>query len=204
MPSRKIITPILGGHYYHIFNRGVNRQGIFFNPSNYDYFLALMDKYLSDSDCVHVLAYCLLPNHFHLVVKIKDEISYQNEDSVTSELAVGRVAVGQIRSMFIAYTMAVNIQEKRTGALFESKYKRLEIEDDDYLRYVIFYTHYNPEKHGVVDDFKNYRFSSYRAFLSNKSTKIDRDLGLTIFGGKNDFINYHGFLHDEKEALTLE
>ncbi len=72
MPSIKTITPILGGSYYHLFNRGANKQIIFFNNENYQYFLRLLNKYLSGY--VHFLAYCLITNHFHLILKIKEEI----------------------------------------------------------------------------------------------------------------------------------
>ncbi len=201
MPSLKIITPISGGAYYHIFNRGANKQNVFFNSENYVFFLKLLDKYLKDY--VHVLAYCLLPNHFHLIIQVKEEL-IENDQIIVNEIEVGKLVVQKIRSMFIAYSMAINIQEKRIGSLFESKYKRLEIEDEDYLRYVIFYTHYNPEKHGIDDDFRTYRFSSYRALISDKKTNLRRDLVYGIFGDKCDFLNYHEFLHEEKESVILE
>jgi putative transposase len=201
MPSIKVITPILGGGYYHIFNRGVNKQNVFFNSENFNYFLGLMEKYLSGY--VHFLAYCLLPNHFHLIIKVQDELLIENQ-VIKSEFEIGKLVVKQFRSLFIAYTMAINVQEKRTGSLFESKYKRLEIEDDDYLRYAIFYTHYNPEKHGFSDNFRNYGFSSYSAFFSAKQTKIDREFVLAFWGGIDDFIGYHEYLHEDREAIVIE
>ena len=106
--------------------------------------------------------------------------------------------------MFIAYSMAINVQEKRTGSLFESKYKRLEIQDDDYLRYAIFYAHYNPEKHGFSNNFRNYRYSSFSSFFSDKPKKIDRELVFAFFGGLGDFASYHEYLHEEKETIVIE
>ena len=73
MPSIKVITPLTVGRFYHLFNRGINRQAIFFNEENYFYFLGLLDKYLTGY--VSILAYCLLPNHFHLVIKVNEEIT---------------------------------------------------------------------------------------------------------------------------------
>lgn len=201
MPSIKVITPILGGGYYHIFNRGVNKQNVFFNPENFNYFLGLMEKYLSGY--VHFLAYCLLTNHFHLIIKVHDELLVENQ-VIKSEYEIGKLVVKQLRGLFIAYTMAINVQEKRTGSLFESKYKRLEIEDEDYLRYAIFYTHYNPEKHGFSDNFRNYRFSSYSSFFSAKPTKIDREFVLAFWGGIDDFTSYHEYLHEDREAIVIE
>lgn len=72
MPSIKTLTSILGGNYYHIFNRGSNRQNIFYSQANYIYFLHLINKF--PGGYVHFLAYALLPNHFHLVVKVKEEV----------------------------------------------------------------------------------------------------------------------------------
>lgn len=76
MPSIKTLTPILGGSYYHIFNRGSNRKNIFYTTENYNYFLKLLNNFLNQY--VHFLAYALLPNHFHLVIKVKEEIIKEN------------------------------------------------------------------------------------------------------------------------------
>ena len=201
MPSVKVITPILGGHYYHLFNRGINRQTIFFRPVNYLYFLRQMSNFLDGY--VHFMAYCLLPNHFHFVVKIKDELNIDGKILISEE-DIGKVVSNQFRSIFISYSMAINNQENRSGGLFESKFKRLEIEDEEYLKYAIFYTHFNPQKHGIESDFRKYEHSSYHSILSSKATKIDRDLVLEIFGGKQEFVSYHQFFWDEKDAIVIE
>lgn len=202
MPSVKVTTPILGGHYYHLFNRGINHQTVFFTPANYRFFLFQLNKFCADY--IHFLAYCLLPNHFHLIVKIKDELKI-NGRIITGEDEVGKIASNQIRRLFISYVMAINIQENRSGGLFESKFKRIEIEDEEYyLRYAIFYTHFNPQKHGFDLNFRNYKYSSYHSILSSKPTKIDRDLVLEIFGGREEFVLYHQYNREEQEAIVLE
>jgi REP element-mobilizing transposase RayT len=203
MPSVKTITPLLGGGYYHIFNRGINRQLLFFQERNYFHFLELLKKYVADY--ADVLAYCLLPNHFHLVIRIKDVI-FQKDDilEMKKEDETGKFVSNQFRKLFVAYTMAINKQECRTGNLFDRTFKRLEITEHEYLQYVIFYSHYNPEKHGITTNFKNFRFSSYSAFLSKQNTSISRDLVFEIFDGKEGFISYHNVMHDERENLQLE
>lgn len=201
MPSLKIITPISGGSYYHIFNRGINRQDIFFNENNYHYFLRLVDKFLTSY--VSILAYCLLKNHFHLVIKVTETI-LEDAVEISDEEAIGKIVSNQLRKLFIAYSMALNNQEKRTGSLFDKNFKRIEITENEYLKYAIFYTHYNPEKHGIAINFKQYRFSSYSACINNKSTKIDRNLVLDIFGGKEGFLNYHSVMHDERDNFIAE
>ncbi len=88
MPSVKTITPILGGRYYHIFNRGINRDDIFFQPKNYDYFFSLMKRFLIGYVEIH--AYCLLPNHFHFVVQVKDELIFAKEQKNRSLFTLSR------------------------------------------------------------------------------------------------------------------
>lgn len=203
----------MGESYYHIFNRGSNRQNIFFVSKNYDYFLLQMNKFLGDY--VHFLSYALLPNHFHLVIKVKDEIimenqgnrSFQKENGsfcIKDEKEIGKLVVKQLKRMFITYAMAINKQENRVGNLFDPKYKRLEITSQDYLQYVIFYSHYNPEKHGVVKNFKGYRYSSFKALSGNAKTRINRELVMEIFEDKESFSNYHDVLHEERSEVILE
>lgn len=155
MPSIKNITPLQAGSYYHIFNRGINHHAIFFEERNYYYFLQLLKKNLLDY--VDVLAYCLLPNHFHLIIKAKEETEAPvNKDPIPSsdrlleKDIIGKLISDQFRKMFISYTQAINKQENRDGALMLSKFKRVEITQHEYLEYAIFYTLYNPEKHGIV------------------------------------------------------
>jgi putative transposase len=199
MPSIKTITPILGGNYYHIFNRGNNGQNIFYTKNNYFHFLNLLKKYLSDY--ASIIAYCLLSNHFHLVIKIDDSIK---NNQITDDEEIGKIVSSQLRRMFISYSMAINKQENRTGSLFEKNFKRLEITEQEYLQYAIFYVHYNPEKHGVMSNFKDHRFSSYKTYLSTNPTQLSRQLGLDIFGDLESFINYHDVIHSEREDFKLE
>ncbi len=239
MPSVKVLTPILGSNYYHIFNRGINRQNIFFSERNYFYFLQLINQFLSDY--ISVLAYCLLPNHFHLIIKVnekikiqsnekanvhisqksegipslyKDEILKYKRDSIskkkmesielTNDEEIGKFVSNQFRRLFITFTMAINKQENRTGSLFDKNFKRLEITENEYLLYAIFYAHYNPEKHRINSIFRSYKFSSYLAFCNNKTTKIDKKLVLDIYDGLDGFVNYHSVMHDEREAVIIE
>lgn len=208
MPSVKTITQLRGGNYYHIFNRGSNRQNIFYTPANYIYFLKLLKKFLGDY--VHFLSYALLLNHFHLVIKIKEEVSLDSKrnrsilkengsfEIVIDEREIGKLVTKQLKRFFITYAMAINKQENRVGNLFDPKYKRLEITDHVYLEYAIFYTHYNPEKHGLTNDFKSYRYSSYKAITGTTPTSINRNLVTEIYGSKESFIDYNNGWHEEK------
>jgi len=225
MPAIKVITPILGDRYYHIFNRGNSGQQVFFTEENYRYFLKLYRQFMYP--CVDLLAYSLMPNHFHFLVKTKDSFSNikdgipeslkdemdpipQKKDGIltdgilTDESLIGKIVSNQFRRFFITYSMAINHQENRTGSLFSKNFKRLEIEDEDYLRYLAFYIHYNPQNHAYVDDFRKYRYSSWNAYDSKKATLLNRELLTELFGGIDELLEYHKYLHEEKELNLLE
>ncbi|WP_319503135.1 hypothetical protein [uncultured Draconibacterium sp.] len=195
MPSIKSITPFTSGSYYHIFNRGINGQNIFFKTNNYQFLLTLLKRHLTAY--VDILAYCLLPNHFHLIIKVKEPIHEK-------EAETNKIVSNQFRKMFISYSMAINKQEGRTGSLFNRPFKRLEITEQDYLEYAIFYVHFNPEKHGIVTDFKTFKNSSFIALCSKNPTALKRDLVHEIYGSKLDFENYHKGMHYERQAIIIE
>lgn len=92
------------GDYYHIYNRAVGNDLLFYNSENYHYFLRKSGSYLND--CFEFLCYCLLPNHFHFLVRAK-----QNDNHNL-----------QLRRLFISYAMAINKVKKRKGSLFIKPY----------------------------------------------------------------------------------
>jgi len=205
MPSINVITPILGDRYYHIFNRGNNGQSVFFNEENYKYFLRRFHQFLSPF--VDLLAYSLMPNHFHFLIKTKGSVPILKDGNPlrsTDETEIGKHVSNQFRRFLITYSMAINKQEKRTGSLFSKNFKRLEIEDEEYLRYVTFYIHFNPQKHGWIDDFKKYRYTSWLAYNSEKPSLLNRTLLRGLFGGSDELLEYHQYLHEEKELNLLE
>ena len=196
-------TPILGNNYYHIYNRGNNHERIFFNNSNYDYFLSLYKKYLNGY--CSTLSYCLIPNHFHLLIKTNDSIIVKknSETQLTRDIEViGKLVSEQFRRLFISYSQAIKKQESIDGNLFCRPFKRLLIDHEEYVRYLTFYIHYNPEKHDISNDFRNYRYSSFKALIGQSKTNLDRLLLLDFFGGKEGFIEYHNYYHEEKEYFT--
>jgi len=170
------------GKIYHIYNRGVNKQPIFFDNENYIYFLKQFDKYVSAK--VDVLAYCLMPNHFHLLVRIR----------MTDGMPIDEISASTLKSFrdfLISYAKAINKKYKKTGALFQQKYKRKEVDNDFYLSGLIQYIHMNPVKAGLCDNFLNWRFSSYGAIVSGKPTKVCVSEVLDWFGGLARFIQTH-------------
>lgn len=92
---------------------------------------------------------------------------------------------------------------ERTGNLFQRPFKRIHVSTPEYLLNLIHYIHFNPQKHGFVEDFREYKFSSFSAFLSEKETKIDRKTVLDWFQGKNEFIIFHKRNVNEKDILNF-
>ncbi len=167
--------------YYHIFNRGINGAPLFSSEENKYYFLRLAERHLSGK--VVFLAYCLMDNHYHMLVRAV-------EDAKTVSRAFS--------NLFNAYAKAFNKQENRTGTLFERPFKRKRILDDDYLRNLIVYIHANPERHGSTDDFRKFKFSSYKLFSTiygQSGLQIEKDEVLDLFD------NYENM--DYVHALSL-
>ena len=116
MPSINVTTPILGDRYYHLFNRCNSKLKLFYTEANYIYFLQLYDQYLKDY--CETLAYCLIPNHFHLIIKTRDEIQITNRNeiiTITDIDSIGKYISGQFRKLFITYSQA--IKNRRISAV---------------------------------------------------------------------------------------
>ena len=184
-------------HFYHVYNRTNNREKLFTKPENYVYFLKKYDKYLSS--VLTTYSYCLLGNHFHLLVKIKEKeelVSFQKEKVFDSHQIVSK----QFATFLGTYSKAFNKQEKRTGNLFQRPFKRVKISSDSKFANIIYYLHANPELHKITSDFRTYKWSSYQAFLSSMPTKIPRAEVLDWFGGKEYFLRFHQEAHDDRTS----
>ncbi len=173
-------VPLYEGNLYHIYNRGNGKEKIFFSEENYYYFLRRYEKYTFNH--VETFAYCLLPNHFHLLIRIKN-----NDPETISE---------NFRKFFISYSMSVNEREKRRGNLFQRGFKRKLIENERYFYTAVYYIHCNPVHHHIVTDLKKYKFSSYNKLIGSDKTILRRDEVMEWFGGRGNFIDYHSQMKD--------
>ena len=160
-------SPLQYSTYYHIYNRGNNRQNVFFEERNYRYFLQLYAKYIEP--VADTYAYCLLPNHFHLLVRTKSvdeqEATWEKTLRVSETLRVSgpfkpKRPSQQFGSLFNAYAKAINRVSDHTGSLFENPFGRIEVDSDTYFVRLVTYIHQNPEKHGLVNDFHTCPHSS--------------------------------------------
>jgi len=167
------------GNIYHIYNRGNNSEALFKEERNYYYFLDLYKRYIHP--IAHLYAYCLLPTHFHFMLRIKEWDNIENCIHNQSQIWM------QFRTFLGTYTKAINKTYNRSGHLFEGRYSRKIVQKDEYFYRLIVYIHQNPENHGIVLDHKNWPFSSYNAYIRQdrrslvaKEILFDLDLYNTI------------------------
>ena len=168
--------------FYHIYNRGINGTNIFSNNENKGFFLKRFNEHLKNH--ISVYAYCLMDNHFHLIIKV-------NSDA--------EIVTQSFSNLFNSYAKAFNKQENRTGSLFEKHFKRIKLSDEIYLKNLILYVHLNPNHHLDID-YKKYTFSSYQSIISDKETRLERTEVVALFGGKEKFI----FSHNERADFLTE
>ena len=141
MPQRRI--PLQIGNFYHIYNRGNNHQAIFFERENYLYFLRLVRQHLTTKG-VDVVAYCLMPNHYHFLV-------YLREENLSNAM----------KSLSLSYTKAINQRFNRVGVLFQGRFQSIHVDRTDYLVNLSRYIHLNPVKARLVQRAGEWEFSSY-------------------------------------------
>ncbi len=159
-------------NYYHIFNRGINGCTIFNSDENKRYFLELAGKHLTKK--ASISAFCLLNNHYHLLIKV-------NSDTVEITQALS--------NLFNAYSKAFNKQNNRTGSLFEKHFKRKSVDSEDYFKTVICYIHRNP-----IKNWEHYTFSSYHHYIEDKTPeyfKLDKIYCLNLFNDLNNLKYVH-------------
>lgn len=185
------IDEIEEGYFYHIYNRGNNSEKIFFSEENYAYFLKLLTKYIFP--VADIYAYCLLNNHFHILVRIKEknEIEINKLKFSTVEKPKEVSASRQFSHFLNAYSQAVNKKYARTGSLFEKRFERKRISDNHYLRQVILYINTNPLKHNLVEKPEDYKWSSYNSHISNAKTKLKRKEVIELFDDVENFVLFH-------------
>lgn len=205
MPAKNSVKQYIEDGYYHIYNRGVEKRNIFLDPQDYSVFLHYLKKYLdpaSGSDPkslaneVDLLAFCLMPNHFHLLIK------QSKKDGITKLM----------RAVTTCYVMYFNEKYQRVGTLFQGKYKAALVLEDIYLLHLTRYIHLNPGS----DPFR-YPYSSLSCYLGNQKIKwVKPDFILSYFKksqkhAKNDHFSYLPFVEDYRiesseflGELTLE
>ena len=187
-------TPLIPSNVYHLYNHANGSENLFRKQENYRYFL---NKYLTYVfPIAETFAYCLLPNHVHFMIRIREEryltkyFSEKRKGPPGPEGLTGLLS-RQFGHFFNAYAKAYNQRYDRRGSLFEKPFKRKPVEDEGYFTTLITYIHNNPLHHGFVKNIDEWPHSSWFTYLSDKPTKLARQEGLRWFGGKEEFVNFH-------------
>ena len=174
--------------YYHVFNRGVNKQPIFFSRDNYIYLVKLIGKYLQRYH-VAMIAYCLMPNHYHFLLRQDDE------NSISLFL----------QQTFKSYVQAVNKQQARVGALFQNRPRAVWVDDSDYLLYVCRYIHRNPVKANLVARPEDWEFSNYCDWVGlRKGRLLDRNFISDLFPDIQEYVAFVSSDDDNEQFKRCE
>ena len=182
----RIIEPLQAGKIYHIFNRGINSENIFKETRNYNYFLDKYKEYCTD--ILETYAYALLKNHFHLMVKVRENVFVSRKDG-KGEFELN--ASKQLSHFFNCYAQSFNAAYHRHGKLLEEPFKRVLIDNDQYYTTLVQYIHYNPQHHNFVGDFRDWQFSSWHSIQNDSETFIATEKLIEWFGSKEIFTKVH-------------
>jgi len=177
------------GQYYHLYNRGVNRQPISFNEDNRAYFIKQLRLY-ARSDLLDIVAYCLMPNHYHLLVYLKTE-------SLSAKV---------MQPFGVSYTKAINKQQDRVGPLFQGRFQAVLVDKEGYLLDLSRYIHLNPVRAGLVKHPADWAYSSYRDYVGLRNgTLPNPDVILAQFPSRQayaEWVEARMTADDEQEQLA--
>lgn len=196
MAERSI--PLQPEKIFHIYNHAVGTENLFNRDEDYIYFLKKLDEHLSP--ICSIVSYCLLPSHYHLLIKFStlqdlkiffsdkiksaysiEELTKQNDDFISKQIS-------QILSNFFnTYSKHYNFINGRVGTLFKRTFRRKEVMDNDYLQQVICYIHQNPLSAGFTNKLYEWKYSSYNAIVSDKPTLVDRAFAIDAFDDIENF-----------------
>lgn len=194
MPSPNLEKIYLGESFYHIYNRGVNKQPVFLDSKDYAVFLNLLKRYLDlepvkdkngrEYENLHqkleVVAFCLMPTHFHLFI-------FQHTPDAMTRL---------LRGVATSYTGYFNKKYRRSGPLFTDRFKASMIDNDAYLIHISRYIHINPK------GYRTYEWSSLPYYLDEKSADwVKPGRILELFKNKKEYIDFVDDFEDHKKML---
>jgi putative transposase len=187
MPSRNSIKIYVENGYYHIYNRGVEKRIIFEDDQDYKVFLKYIREILSPVDIgqssdtekillknysteIDLVAYCLMPNHFHFLIKQKSKFSIE----------------GFMRALMTRYSMYFNKRYDRVGSLFQGRYKAVLIKDEPYLLHLSRYIHLNPAEY--TNNLES-AYSSYADYLGRRNTPWVKPNDILSLFAQNSVVN---------------
>jgi putative transposase len=189
------------GQFYHIYNHGIGFENIFHTNDNYLFFLKKYAEYLNE--VVDTYAYCLMPNHFHFLIRVKDNLpGFKNLAGSTDHKlyhASNHPVIKGFSDFFNSYAKSFNKINGRKGSLFQKNFRKNEIKTELQWQDTFLYIHMNPVKHGFVKEPKDWKWSSLHAYRNlNKPSLIERSFYLNYF---DSWENYNYIAEIKKELL---
>lgn len=190
--------PLICNSYYHIYNHAVGKENLFMERENYIYFLTKFGEYISP--VCRTYAYCLMPNHFHFLIQVKEkqdveaffkELKKDKDEVDDREPDLSKFVMQRFSNFFNAYAKAYNKKYERKGSLFIDYVRRKEINNDTYFSRLVHYIHHNPVHHGFCKEINEWEFSSFISVLSEKKTRLEKEEVLKWFGDKDAFLQFH-------------
>lgn len=172
------------GQYYHIYNRGAGKAKIFLNDGNYQYLLHLMKEYDQKYGAT-IIAYCLMPNHYHFLLR------QETEEPLSKFMQV----------LFNSYVQGLNTQQGRTGTLFEGRFKHKCVEKWEYLIVLCRYIHRNPVKAGLASKPEDWAYSNYREWSRLRDgALVDQVFVRDHFENAEKYVSFVNDAEDEKKS----
>lgn len=194
MPSKYVVRNFADNSFYHIFNRGVEKRKIFLDDQDYRMFMYYLEIYTLSLDKilvkhpklpirlynknleqnVDIISYCLMPNHFHLLIKQK------KADGISTLL----------KQLTNAYTFYFNNKYKRVGSLMQGTFKAVNISDNDLLLHISRYIHLNPVVAGIAD-LEKYQWSSFGSYVKETEGVCKKEVILSQFPSISSYTKFH-------------
>jgi putative transposase len=199
---------LLTSKHYHIYNRANGSENLFIEERNYDFFLKRWAYYISP--IADTYAWCLMPNHFHFLVKIKEEdLVIKNLQGFAKQKAVqnlegflAKEISQQFSNLFNSYTKSFNKVYNRKGSLFIPRFKHKEIKTEDYLKQVLLYIHNNPVHHSFTSNALDWKYSSIHSYLKNSNENTKELIG--FFGSTEEYIKEQLHFKSLKQLVEID
>lgn len=205
---------------YHIYNRANGNEKMFLSDENYRFFIQKYREHISpfaDTFC-----YCLMPNHFHFLIRIKTEVELKKTFSkfkIETETfpkfktetetfpkfkTLEKLLSKQFSNFFSSYTQAFNKQQNRMGSLFMKNFKRIKVTEQRYLLNLVRYIHYNPVVSSLTSKPTEWPHSSYFSIIADKPTFLKKEEVIEWFNDKENFMHFHSHFPKMDKQITTE
>jgi REP element-mobilizing transposase RayT len=170
------------GEFHHVYNRAVDKRTIFYTEKDYEYFLGKA-LFFKEKTGVKIIAYCILPNHWHFLLKEPGPVF--NQTGWTSQIS------RFISLLSNSYTKYFNLNKDHSGRIFQGPFKSKLVQDDNYLRVLIRYINLNPIKHKIVKKIEDWPYVSHHNYIGKeKYNLIDKDYLIDFEECKNGLKDY--------------